>query len=62
MKSGTPVVAGTLASLDCTVVQAHEAGDHTIFVAEVQEVTVADGSPLLYFRGRYSATHLPYDE
>ena len=53
MKSGTPVVADTLANLDCTVVQAHAAGDHTIFVAEVQEVAVAEGSPLLYFRGRY---------
>jgi len=53
MKSGTPVVANTLANLDCEIVQAHAAGDHTIFVAEVKEVTVAEGSPLLYFRGRY---------
>ncbi len=56
MKSGTPVVAETLATLDCSVVQAHAAGDHTIFVAEVEEVTVAEGSPLLYFRGRYAAS------
>lgn len=53
MKSGIPVVAGTLANLDCIVVQAHEAGDHTIFVGEVKEVSVAEGAPLLYFRGRY---------
>lgn len=53
MKSGTPAVAGTLANLDCSVVQAHTAGDHTIFVAEVKEVTVAEGTPLIYFRGRY---------
>jgi len=53
MKSGIPVVASTLANLDCTVVQSHAAGDHTIFVAEVKEVSVAEGSPLLYFRGRY---------
>jgi flavin reductase (DIM6/NTAB) family NADH-FMN oxidoreductase RutF len=56
MKSGTPVVADTLASLDCAVVQDHSAGDHTVFVAEVQEVAVAEGDPLLYFRGRYGAT------
>jgi flavin reductase (DIM6/NTAB) family NADH-FMN oxidoreductase RutF len=55
MKSGMPVVADTLANLDCEVVQDHAAGDHTIFVAEVREVTVAEGSPLLYFRGRYGA-------
>jgi flavin reductase (DIM6/NTAB) family NADH-FMN oxidoreductase RutF len=53
MKNGTMVVAGTLANLDCTVVQAHAAGDHTIFVAEVREVNVAEGPPLVYFRGRY---------
>jgi len=55
MKSGMPVLANTLANLDCTVVKAHAAGDHTIFVGEVKEVSVADGSPLLYFRGRYGA-------
>jgi flavin reductase (DIM6/NTAB) family NADH-FMN oxidoreductase RutF len=55
MKSGTPVLANTLANLDCAIVQAHGAGDHTIFVGEVKEVTVAEGSPLLYFRGRYGA-------
>ena len=55
MKSGTPVLADTLANLDCVVVQAHAAGDHTIFVAEVKEVSVAEGAPLLYFRGRYGA-------
>ena len=55
MKSGMPVLANTLANLDCTVVEAHAAGDHSIFVAEVKEVSVSEGSPLLYFRGRYGA-------
>jgi flavin reductase (DIM6/NTAB) family NADH-FMN oxidoreductase RutF len=55
MKSGLPVLAEALAHLDCEVVQAHIAGDHTIFVAEVKEVSVSDGSPLLYFRGRYGS-------
>jgi flavin reductase (DIM6/NTAB) family NADH-FMN oxidoreductase RutF len=55
MKSGTPIIAHTLANLDCGVVQAYAAGDHTIFVGEVKEVSVAEGDPLLYFRGRYGA-------
>jgi flavin reductase (DIM6/NTAB) family NADH-FMN oxidoreductase RutF len=29
------------------------AGDHTIFIAEVEEVVVRDGEPLLYFRSQY---------
>ena len=57
MKSGAWVVEGTLANLGCVVVQALAAGDHTIFVGEVKQVSVAEGSPLLYFRGRYGAPH-----
>ena len=53
MKSGVPVLTNTLANLDCTVVSTHSAGDHTIFVAEVNEVALGEGEPLLYFRGRY---------
>src|SRR5271165_2924937 len=53
MKSGIPVLTDALASLDCSVVQAHAAGDHTIFVGEVKEVSLSEGFPLLYFRGRY---------
>ncbi len=53
MKSGTPVLQNALGNLDCSVLSAHEAGDHTIFVGEVREVIVNEGPPLLYFRGRY---------
>lgn len=53
MKNGRPVLENSLANLDCRVVAAHEAGDHTIFVAEAREVALGEGEPLLYFRGRY---------
>lgn len=53
MKSGRPVLEDALANLDCRIVDEHEAGDHTIFVAEVREVGLGEGEPLLYFRGRY---------
>lgn len=61
MKSGMPVLAHALANLDCSVVQAHDAGDHTIFVGAVKEVSVAEGSPLLYFRGHYGVTQRHQD-
>ena len=54
MKSGRPVLEDALANMDCGVVDAHAAGDHTIFVAEVREVWLGEGEPLLYFRGRYA--------
>jgi len=53
MKSGTPVLEDALTNLDCHVIDAYAAGDHTIFVGEVRESLLGEGSPLLYFRGRY---------
>jgi flavin reductase (DIM6/NTAB) family NADH-FMN oxidoreductase RutF len=50
---GTPVLHGALAYLECRLHTAQVAGDHTIFIAEVEEVVVREGEPLLYFRGQY---------
>jgi flavin reductase (DIM6/NTAB) family NADH-FMN oxidoreductase RutF len=52
---GTPVLRGALAYLECHVRSTHEAGDHTIFIAEVEDLVVRQGDPLLYFRGKYHA-------
>jgi len=50
---GTPVLHGALAYLQCRLHSTQIAGDHTIFVAEVEEVVMGKGTPLLYFRGQY---------
>ncbi len=50
---GTPVLHGALAYLECRLQSAQDAGDHTIFIAEVEAVVVRDGEPLLYFRSQY---------
>jgi flavin reductase (DIM6/NTAB) family NADH-FMN oxidoreductase RutF len=50
---GTPVLHGALAYLECKLRSAQEAGDHTVFIAEVEDVVVRPGEPLLFFRGRY---------
>jgi flavin reductase len=50
---GTPVLHGALAYLECKLKSAQDAGDHTIFIAEVEEVVVRPGEPLLFFRGKY---------
>lgn len=52
-KDGTPVLHGALAYLECRLHSAQDAGDHTIFIAEVEDVVVREGNPLLYFRGEY---------
>lgn len=50
---GTPMLNGALAYLECRLHSAKDAGDHTIFIAEVEEVVVRQGNPLLFFRGKY---------
>ena len=50
---GTPVLHGALTYLECRLHSTQEAGDHTIFIAEVEQVVVREGTPLLYFRGKY---------
>ena len=55
-KHGTPMLQNALAYLECRLHTAQAAGDHTIFIAEVEHVEVRDGEPLLYFRGHYRGT------
>jgi flavin reductase (DIM6/NTAB) family NADH-FMN oxidoreductase RutF len=50
---GTPILHGALAYLECRLQSSEQAGDHAIFIAEVEDVVVRDGNPLLFFRGKY---------
>ncbi|HEY4764532.1 MAG TPA: flavin reductase family protein [Candidatus Sulfotelmatobacter sp.] len=52
-RHGTPMLEGSLAYLECRLHSAEVAGDHTIFIAEVEDVVVREGEPLLFFRGKY---------
>jgi flavin reductase (DIM6/NTAB) family NADH-FMN oxidoreductase RutF len=52
-KHGTPMLHGALAYLECRLHSAQVAGDHTIFIAEVEDVVAREGDPLLFFRGKY---------
>ena len=50
---GGYMVDDSLAQMDCRVVNEYVAGDHTIFIGEVEEINVSDGKPLLFFEGRF---------
>lgn len=50
---GTPILADALAYLECRLNIEHIAGDHTIFIAEVEDVRFNAGQPLLFFGGKY---------
>ena len=51
--TGVPVLEGVLGVVECRVVAGHDAGDHTIYVGEVQHMEASQGDPLLFFRGKY---------
>ena len=53
---GSPLFPGALATLECRVAQVVNAGDHRVFIGEVDSIHIEPSAPqpLLYFRGRYS--------
>lgn len=51
--TGAPVLEDVLAWLDCTVWAQYPAGDHTIYIGEVQAGDAREGSPLVYYRGGF---------
>lgn len=50
---GLPILDGALAVIECRLHATLPGGDHTIFVGEVADMAVSEGSPLLYFRRGY---------
>jgi flavin reductase (DIM6/NTAB) family NADH-FMN oxidoreductase RutF len=52
--SGVVLLVDALAHLECRVVAQHEAGDHMMFIGEVERATACNARPLLYYRGGYA--------
>jgi flavin reductase (DIM6/NTAB) family NADH-FMN oxidoreductase RutF len=50
---GVPILRGCLAVMECSVSQVVEAGDHAIFIGEVEYTDYREGKPLLYFASSY---------
>nr|WP_243665895.1 flavin reductase family protein [Vulcanisaeta sp. JCM 16159] len=55
-KTGSPIIEGAIAYLDCKVAAKYPGGDHTIFIGEVIDAQVMNNKlPLIYYnRGYYS--------
>lgn len=53
--TGAPLIEGCVAHLECRVAAQYDAGDHTIFLGQVEHAAI-DGErrPLLFFKGRYT--------
>ena len=50
---GIPVLKNALVNLECRMVQHFVAGDHTIFIGEVEQAHINEGKPLVYYLGDY---------
>jgi len=53
--TGAPLLPDVLASFDCSLVATHDAGDHDMYVGQVEEIIVRDLEPLVFYHGRYRA-------
>ena len=54
-RTGAPLLRGVAVNIDCRVVAEHDAGDHVVYIGQVEEVRSFDRDPLLYFRGTYGS-------
>jgi flavin reductase (DIM6/NTAB) family NADH-FMN oxidoreductase RutF len=52
-QDGLPLLEGALAHLGCRVVDVHRAGDHVLWIGEVQYIDHRDDEPLLFYTGRF---------
>lgn len=53
---GIPLLRGAIARFQCRLVARHDAGDHLIYVGEVEKYDWDGGEPLLFHNGRYHVT------
>lgn len=54
-ETGSPVLAGVLAFIDCELAEEHDGGDHSIVIGRVRDLGIFDQErpPLLFCRGAY---------
>jgi len=52
-KTGSPLLPGAVANIECKLFQLMDAGDHHIVIGLVEDAFVTEGNPLLYFNRNY---------
>jgi flavin reductase (DIM6/NTAB) family NADH-FMN oxidoreductase RutF len=53
--NGVPILPRALARFDCVQQATHDGGDHLIIVGHVLRLTLEEGEPLVFSRGRYGS-------
>jgi 3-hydroxy-9,10-secoandrosta-1,3,5(10)-triene-9,17-dione monooxygenase reductase component len=52
--TGSPVIDGSVAWVDCEVELVHDAGDHELIMGRVRDLGTGEGFPLLFFRSTFA--------
>jgi 3-hydroxy-9,10-secoandrosta-1,3,5(10)-triene-9,17-dione monooxygenase reductase component len=52
--TGSPIIDGCLAWVDCRIELVHPAGDHELVVGRVVDLDARDGRPLVFFASRFA--------
>jgi flavin reductase (DIM6/NTAB) family NADH-FMN oxidoreductase RutF len=60
-ETGSPLIADSLAWVDCSVELVHDAGDHELIIGRVLDLGVREGEgvPLLFYRARFATVTAP---
>lgn len=59
---GEPLLADSLATLECQVTEQVEGGTHWVFLGEVERASARAGAPLAYFKGQFGRLETSQDE
>lgn len=54
-RNETPLIEEAIAHFVCRIVDAHPAGDHTLYIGEIEYLNYEGGKPLLFYTGEYGA-------
>ena len=55
--AGVPLIEGCVAWFECRHYARHRAGDHVVFIGEVETCARRKGAGLVFHHGRYGSTH-----
>jgi flavin reductase (DIM6/NTAB) family NADH-FMN oxidoreductase RutF len=52
-ETGAPLIPGGVVNMDCSLIAAHDAGDHVIYIGQIETARICEREPLVYSGGAY---------
>ncbi|MGE8205030.1 flavin reductase family protein [Heyndrickxia sp. NPDC080065] len=50
-----PILPDSLVNIVCSLYDTHQGGDHTLYIGEVKDICIQEGTPLTFFEGKYNS-------